>query len=140
MRSIAYQRSTLALLLIATLLASGLARPMPHVAHAADGWTSAQRLTNDKIALFPDIVVDSQNVTHIVYTQTPDFNTSRIVRYINNRGGSWSAPVTLSAPGLFADLGRLSTVTLNGKVYLALVFKAKTGNNSTSRIYCRLYA
>ena len=138
MRSIAYQRSTLALLLIATLLASGLARPMPHVAQAADGWTSAQRLTNDKIALFPDIVVDSQNVTHIVYTQTPDFNTSRIVRYINNRGGSWSAPVTLSAPGLFADLGRLSAVTLNGKVYLALVFKAKTGNNSTSRIYYRL--
>ena len=49
-------------------------------------------------------MIDSQNVTHIVYTQTPDFNTSRIVRYINNRGGSWSAPVTLSAPGLFADL------------------------------------
>jgi hypothetical protein len=138
MRSIAYQRSTLALLLVATLLASGLANPMPQVAQAADGWTSAQRLTNNQIALFPDIVVDSQNVTHIVYTQTPDFNTVRIVRYINNRGGNWSSPVTLSAPGLFADLGRLSTMTLNGKVYLALVYKGKTGNNVTSRIYYRL--
>ena len=138
MRSIAYQRSTLALLLIAALLANGLTMPTPRVAQAADGWSSAEQLTNLEIALFPDIVVDSQNVTHIVYTQTPDFNTSRIVRYINNRGGSWSAPVTLSAPGLFADLGRMSTVTLNGKVYLALVFKAKTGNNSTTRIYYRL--
>ena len=46
--------------------ASGLAQPIPQVAHAADGWTSAQRLTNNQIALFPDIVVDSQNVTHIV--------------------------------------------------------------------------
>jgi hypothetical protein len=138
MRSNAYQRSTLALLLSVALLASGLTMPTPRVAQAADGWSSAEQLTNDEIALFPDIVVDSQNVTHIVYTQTPDFNSSRIVRYINNRGGSWSAPVTLSAPGLFADLGRLSTVTLNGQVNLALVFKAKTGNNSTSRIYYRL--
>ena len=82
-------------------------------------------------------MIDSQNVTHIVYTQTPDFNTSRIVRYINNRGGSWSAPVTLSAP-VYLPIGRLSTVTLNGKVYLALVFKAKIGNNVNSRIYYRL--
>ena len=99
MRSIAYQRSTLALLLIATLLASGLAGPAPRVAQAADGWSTAEQLTNEEIALFPDILIDSQNVTHIVYTQTPDFNTSRIVRYINNRGGTWSAPVTLSALG-----------------------------------------
>jgi hypothetical protein len=137
MQSIAHQRSTLALLLIAILLASALG-PMPPAAQAADGWTSAQRLTNNQIALFPDIVIDSQNVTHIVYTQTPDFDTVRIVRYINNRGGGWSSPVTLSAPGLFADLGHLSTVTLNGQVYLALVYKARTGNNSTSRIYYRL--
>jgi hypothetical protein len=126
------------LLLIGTLLASGLAGPAPRIAQAADGWSTAEQLTNDQIALFPDILIDSQNVTHIVYTQTPDFNTSRIVRYINNRGGSWSAPVTLSAPGLFADLGRLSTVTLNGQVYLAAVYKAKTTNNLSSRIYYRL--
>jgi len=138
MRLIVTQRSILALLLIAILLGSGLAGSAPQVAQAADGWTSAQRLTNNQIGLFPDIVIDSQNVTHIVYTQTPDFNTSRIVRYINNRGGNWSAPFTLSAPGLFADLGRLSTVTLGGKVYLAAVYKAKTGNNVTSRIYYRL--
>jgi hypothetical protein len=138
MRLIAYQRSTLALLLIVTLLATGLVGSAPRTAQAADGWSSAEQLTNDEIALFPDIVIDSQNVTHIVYTQTPDFNTSRIVRYINNRGGSWSAPFTLSAPGLFADLGRLSTVTINGQVNLAVVFKAKTGKNDTSRIYYRL--
>ena len=29
-------------------------------------------------------------------------------------------------------------MTLNGQVNLALVFKAKTGNNITSRIYYRL--
>ncbi len=138
MRSIVYQRSTLAMLLIAALLASGLAGPAPRTAQAADGWSAAEQLTNDEIALFPDIAIDSENVTHIVYTQTPDFNSSRIVRYIDNRGGNWSAPITLSGPGLFADLGRLSTVTLNGKVNLALVYKARTGNNSTTRIYYRL--
>jgi hypothetical protein len=138
MRSIAYQRSSFALLLIATLLASALVGPAPRTAQAADGWSAAEQLTNDDIALFPDIVIDSQNVTHIVYTQTPDFDTSRIVRYINNRGGSWSAPLTLSGDGLFADLGRLSTVTLNGQVNLAVVYKAKTGNNLSSRIYYRL--
>jgi hypothetical protein len=138
MRLIVSQRNALAGLLIAILVASGLAGADLRVAQAADGWTTAQRLTNNQIGLFPDIVIDSQNVTHVVYTQTPDFNTSRIVRYMNNRGGNWSAPFTLSAPGLFADLGRLSTVTLSGKVYLAAVYKAKTGNNVTSRIYYRL--
>jgi hypothetical protein len=138
MRSIAYQRSSFALLLIATLLASALAGPAPRTAQAADGWSAAEQLTDDQIALFPDIVIDSQNVTHIIYTQTPDFNTVRIVRYINNRSGSWSAPVTLSGDALFADLGRLSTVTLNGQVYLAAVYKGRTGNNLTSRIYYRL--
>lgn len=140
MRSIAYQRSTFALLLIATLLASGLAGPAPRVAQAADGWLTAEQLSHDDQALYPDILADSQNVTHVVYTQTPDLDTGRIVRYINNRGGSWSTPFTLSAPGLFADLGRLSSVTLNGQVNLAVVYKAKTGNNLTSRIYYRLSA
>ena len=94
------------------------------IGRSADGWSSAQQLTNDDIAIYPDIVIDSQNVTHIVYSQTPDFNSSEVVQYINNRGGSWSDPVTLSAPGLFAEFARLSTLTLNDKVYLALVFKA----------------
>src|SRR4051812_38099903 len=107
MRPKMYQRSIFALLLVAALVAGGLAASAPQVARAADGWSSAQRITSDEIAINPDMVIDSQNVTHIVYTQTPDFNSQRSVRYINNRGGSWSDPVTLSSDDLFADLGRL---------------------------------
>jgi len=127
----------LAGLLIALALISGLVPPNVPTAQAADGWSGTQRITNSQIEIFPDIVTDSQGVSHVVYTETPDF-ASRIVRYMNNRGGQWSSPVTLSSGGLIADLGRLSTVTINGNVYLALVYKGKVGNNNTSRIYYRL--
>jgi hypothetical protein len=125
-------------LLIALVLISGLVQPNVPTAQAADGWSGTQRITNNQIGIFPDIVTDSQGVSHIVYTETPDFNTSRIIRYMNNRAGQWSSPVTLSSSGLYADLGRLSTITINSNVYLALVYKGKSGNNLTSRIYYRL--
>jgi hypothetical protein len=131
-------RALAPLLMIAALVVTTFAAPAARVAQAADGWSSAQRITSNRQAIFPDIVIDSQGVSHVVYTETPDFNSSRIVRYMHNRGGSWSGPVTLSSAGLFADLGRLSTVTINGQVYLAAVYKARTGNNVTSRIYYRL--
>src|SRR4051794_14139995 len=90
MRSIVHQRSSLALLLIATLVAGALIWPAPRVAQANDGWIAAVRLTDDGQALYPDILADSQNVTHVVFTQTPDLDTGRNVRYINNRSGTWS--------------------------------------------------
>ncbi|HNP85567.1 MAG TPA: hypothetical protein PKK78_05470, partial [Kouleothrix sp.] len=102
------------------------------LAHAGGGWSGAQRLTS-KQSVYPDIVIDSQGVQHIVYTES-DFVSRYIVRYINNRSGQWSDPVTVSPSGFRAELPRLSTITIQGRVYLALVYKARLGNNANSRI------
>lgn len=129
----------LTLLLLAAILIATLSAPATPAARAADSWGTAEQLTSNQ-SLFPDVVIDSNGVSHVVFAETPDFNTHRAVRYINNSSGQWSAPFTLSAPGMFADLPRLSTMTVNGQVYVAAVYKARpeAGKNTANRIYYRL--
>lgn len=122
--------------LLSILVLSSIMIAQAPLAHAGGGWSGAQRLTSSQ-SVYPDIVIDSQGVQHIVYTES-DFVSRYIVRYINNRSGQWSDPVTLSPSGFRAELPRLSTITIQGRVYLALVYKARLGNNANSRIYYQL--
>lgn len=133
----AYRAAHLAFLAIVVALASILVAPPPASGQTTEQWSPAKRLTRNAMGLFPDIVYDSHDVGHVVYTQTPDF-TARRVYYMANRGGQWTAPVALSRSGMVGDLARLSTVRVNGSDYVGVVYKAKAGNNVNSRIYFRL--
>jgi hypothetical protein len=128
----------LALVMMLALVLGGLRAAPVGAATEATSWLPASSLSDgSRQAIYPDVVVDSNDVAHVVYSDTPDFSSSSRVIYVNNRGGSWSAPKVLFKDVKFADRPRISTKSANGKIYIGVVMKGRNGDAFSTRIYYR---
>jgi hypothetical protein len=128
----------LALVMMLALVLGGLRATPAGAAPEATKWSQANSLTTgSQQAVYPDVVIDTNDVAHVVYTETPDFSSSARVMYVNNRGGNWSTPKSLFSGVTLAERPRISTKTANGRIYLGVVMKGRTGDIYSSRIYYR---
>lgn len=111
------------ILLLALLLGVALTSQQPP-ASAASTWTTAERLSSEEAvtSFFPDTVIDSAGVAHVVWYDS-DFITSQVF-YTNNRGGTWRTPMKVFTGYPTVDRPRLSTVTVNGQIRVAIAARA----------------
>lgn len=136
MSKILHKRSMLLVMALTLALVSVAQSSIPH-ANAAIGTWSTPTIISDRSqqGIYPDIATDSQNVSHVIYLSTPNFNTQLVIRYMNNRGGSWSSPVAISNLSALADFyPAISTVTVNGSVYVAVVYVQRGGGSLWYRL------
>lgn len=124
-------------MLVIALLLLGISgwQHNPHAQAQTTEWSEAERLTSSGAdSVGPDIVTDTQGVSHIVYTET-DFGSVGNVYYINNRTGAWSTPVQISIdtrtePGGGNKAVSIASYTLNGTTHLGVAYQARRSNGS----------
>lgn len=125
------------LMLVLTMMFVGITgwQPYQHAQAQVDLWSVEERLTGAGVdSVGPDIVIDSQGVSHIVYTET-DFGDNGIVYYINNRAGTWGSPIPISIdtrtePGGGQKAVSIASYTNSGIVHLGIAYQARRGDGS----------
>ena len=107
---------------------------------AASTWGGATPLTaTGRNSLVPDIIVDSNGVIHVVYSEADlDFGVNRQILYSNNASGSFSTLRVISG-NVTGNAGqpRIATALIGGvtRVYVTFEARINPNSNDTSRIW-----
>lgn len=121
---------SIALVLMASMLIS--IAPLAAASNYTVTWESPQNVTGMNLkAVFPSVVVDGNNKTHIVFST--DDPSSQDLWYINNVNGSFSAP-QLIQKDVGTDRNPFFTLTLGPNNTLHLVY---SWLNNDKQIYYR---
>ncbi|MEI6221870.1 MAG: carboxypeptidase regulatory-like domain-containing protein [bacterium] len=121
---------TIALALFLLFIASITTAPL----EASPSWSTPEPITASSIvATFPDIAIDEQGVTHVVFQEGKEGNFS--INYMQKKGSTWSTPQRISQSDKSAQLPRIRVGLRNSKTVVGIVYKAKKDKNSDSRIY-----
>ncbi|NJP05347.1 MAG: exo-alpha-sialidase [Chloroflexaceae bacterium] len=87
---------------------------------AVGTWSQEERLTSTSVdSIKPDVVIDTEGVSHIVYQET-NFSSLHRVYYRHNRTGSWSIPLQLSGDSSFDPA--ISTIAVDGRISIDVVY------------------
>jgi len=76
-------------------------------------------------ALTPEIAIDENGDAHVVYVSKNSTDAKLNIYYVNNIGGTWSSPVSVSDDGFNQDVGLNPSIAVdsNGEVHVVYAHK-----------------
>ncbi len=134
------QRVLAYLLVITSLVVTSLplgSIPTQTTQAAAGSWSAAVPISAaGRAGIFPEEAIDSDGVIHMIYEDTDTLlNGNVLLKYSNNRGGSFSPAIKISGTSTKIGRSSITTSNVNGQKRIDVVYSGYAGSNLDSRIY-----